>query len=291
MKKNSIFKVGLRKLKQETSGIIKKKTKLEKTDVFLVSYPKSGRTWMRVMLIRFLQLHFGLELNPKILGPTQLKKFNPKIPVIKMTHGVEGNPLELEPQELDDLFTNFRGKKIILLVRDPRDVLISSYFHKKNRNEFSGDKVYGKSLSEFLYEKKGGLDTLLKYYQIWYEKKSYFKDFLLVKYENFHINPSYELTKICKFIGIEDIDEKKIDKAVDFSSFTKMHEMEIMNKFENEMLKPSDVKNVESFKTRKGKVGGFRDYLNENEIEYINQKILKNMPEWYGYNTSIRTAS
>lgn len=261
-----------------------KKNNLKNTDFLIMSFPKCGRTWLKLLITRFLQLNYGLELNKKILEPIHLTELYSSIPVIKFDHGLFGNPLEMTPDELKDFKFDFTDKKIIILVREPKDVLISSYFHKKFRNEFSGDVNYNKSLTEFLTEGKSVLDVFLKYYQKFYNCKNKARKILLIRYEDFHDKPHLELTKICEFIGIKEINQNNIKKAVEFSSFNNMHMMEKTNEFNTSVLQPGDEQNPESFKTRRGKVGGYIDYMTSDEIEFINKKIRENLPSWYGYN-------
>ncbi len=251
-----------------------------KVDVIINSFPKSGRTWLRVMLIRFLQLHYNLEKNPEIVTPMDLLKFNSKIPSIVFIHGNE-HPFSKKPEELSDSTIGFRKKKFILLVRDPRDVIISTFFEKTRRG--SNPSNFKGNISEFLKYKTGSFDTILRFYNIWYEKKSDFKDFLLVKYENLFKDPQGQLYRILNFIGKTDINEEHIEECVKFASFNNMQKMEREGTFLHSMLKPTDVKDKESYKTRKGELGGYTKYLSKNEIEYLDKKIRIGLSQWYGY--------
>ncbi len=46
---------------------------------------------------------------------------------------------------------------------------------------------------------------------------------------------------------------------------------------------PGDHSDPESFKTRKGRVGGYADYLCGKEIEYMNAYLEKNLALFYCY--------
>ena len=261
-----------------------KKDDLKNTDFLIMSFPKCGRTWLKLMLTRFLQLHFGLELNAKILEPITLTELNSNVPAIKFDHGLMGNPLEMTPDELKEFKFDFTDKQIIILIREPKDVLVSSYFHKKFRNQFSGDVNYTKSLSEFLIEDRGGLGIFLKYYRKFHDCKNKARKILLIRYEDLHNDPHSELMKICEFIGIQKINQTHIKNVVEFSSFDNMRAMEKSNEFNSPVLQPADEQNPESFKTRRGKVDGYVDYLSNDEIEFINKETRQNLPTWYGYN-------
>ena len=58
---------------------------LQKADCVIISYGKSGRTWLRVMLSRFYQLKYNLPEN-SLIGLDNLHTINPDIPWIFFTH-------------------------------------------------------------------------------------------------------------------------------------------------------------------------------------------------------------
>jgi len=251
-----------------------------KIDVIINSFPKSGRTWLRVMLIRYLQLHYNLEINPKILNPLVLVNLNHELPKIIFIHGNEV-PFLLEPEKITSSTIGYQKKKFIFLVRDPKDVIISSYFERTKR----GDNLsnYKGTISEFLRLKKGSLETILKFLRIWYENKSKFDNFLLIKYEDLRTNPEKEMFRILDFMGIPNIDKNKIFDCVEFGSFNKMKKMEKNGVFDDPILKPTKVAEDNSFKTRRGKVGGYVDYLNKSDIEFLNERIKAKLPPELGY--------
>ncbi|MFW6009253.1 MAG: sulfotransferase domain-containing protein, partial [archaeon] len=168
-------------------------------------------------------------------------------------------------------------KKIIFLVRDPRDVVISLYFQmKKRRDKFDG------SLEDFIFRKKGSIDSIIKFYNIWKKNRGIPKDFLLIRYEDMHKDTKKELDKTLKFIGLK-VDDKLISEAVEFAKFDNMRKMEKKNKYNSSRLKPGEKNDIESYKTRKGKVGGYKDYLSEKQICYINEKIKNKLSNFFEY--------
>ncbi len=90
--------------------------KLQQADCVIVSYGKSGRTWLRVMLSRFYQLKHGLPDN-SLIGFDNLHAKNPAIPLIFFTHD---NYLKDFTGHADSK-KDYYQKKVVLLVRDPRD--------------------------------------------------------------------------------------------------------------------------------------------------------------------------
>ena len=59
--------------------------KLARADAVIVSFGKSGRTWVRVLLSRFYQLCYGLR-RAALLGFDNLHRKNARIPRIFLTH-------------------------------------------------------------------------------------------------------------------------------------------------------------------------------------------------------------
>ena len=106
---------------------------------------------------------------------------------------------------------------------------------------------------------------------------------LVVKYEDMHKDLFHQVKRILKFLRIKTNDIK-IKKALFFSNIEKMREMEMEGKFKKRYggkLTPGDINDPESFKVRKGKVGGYKDYLKEKDLEYCNRIIDKSKNNFY----------
>src|SRR4029453_3021959 len=96
--------------------------KLALADVVVVSFGKSGRTWVRVLLSRFFQLRFGLKPSA-FIGFDNLHRRNGGIPRVLFTpHNSLGDYTGNLGSKRD-----FYGKKVVLLVRQPEDVAVSQF--------------------------------------------------------------------------------------------------------------------------------------------------------------------
>ena len=63
--------------------------KLRSADYVIVSAPKSGRTWLRVMLSRFFQTKYSLQFDKeeaRLIGLKNFRKLNSNIPKVFFTH-------------------------------------------------------------------------------------------------------------------------------------------------------------------------------------------------------------
>ena len=102
---------------------------------------------------------------------------------------------------------------------------------------------------------------------------------LFVKYEDMHSRPLETLRAITSHIGLANLDEAHLQTAVDYCEFEKMRRYEETNKFKNKRLYNDQPSDPEAFKTRKGVIGGYREYLSEATVERINAYLADNLSD------------
>ena len=73
-----------------------------------------------------------------------------------------------------------------------------------------------------------------------------------------------------------------LQAALDFSQFENMQKLEAAGAFDSKILRQGDVCDPESFKVRRGKVGGYREYLSTEDREYAADALTKLDPR-FGY--------
>ncbi len=215
------------------------------TDVYMISYPKCGRTWLRMMVGRAVSIHFNIPEDEDALFLRWDTKQHPDLPRIGVVH--DDRPMLKTPRELSTTKRMYKNKDVIFLVRDPRDVIVSSYFEKKKRGNLFGENPYESrasnfegSMDDFIAQEVGGFDTILAYYNIWAQNRSVPKGFMLVRYEDMHANAQHELRRVLNFLVLEGIEKNTINEAVEFTSFDRMRRMESEGKFETEILNPAN---------------------------------------------------
>jgi hypothetical protein len=245
-------------------------------DAFVISFPKCGRTWMRVQLARILQQHFGLEEQDWIAieAMAQGRRDVPKIRLLNADKPERKRPHELHAS----VVSYFRHRKVVLLVRDPRDVVVSMYMQRTKRGmrpPFSG------TLSEFLDEPVGSFDTLIQYYNLWSEPAASTENRLIVRYEDLRAEPSQELRRVVDFIGLSEVEDTVIDEAVAFGAFDNMRAMEKRGSIQKKQMRPGDPNDEESFKTRKGQVGGYVEYLNAEQVASLERRMRDSLSAFY----------
>jgi hypothetical protein len=260
-------------------------------DVYLLSYPKCGRTWVTLQMGRAISQHFGLEV-PNLLKLSTFGEALPEVPHIRLTH--DDQPHRKRPHELSPSREKLAGKKVILLVRDPRDVIVSYYHHKSRREplrdfwwfqrkrEETHSRFQG-TLAEFLEQDIGGFDTLLRYYAIWEKARHAPGAFLLLRYEDMQTDPAGQLRRVLDFIGLSRITDAEVKEAVEYASFRNMQKIEAGEEVKSFKLKAGDVNDPNSYKVRRGKVGGFRDELTPEQVARLDAKMAAVLPAFYGY--------
>lgn len=240
----------------------------ERIDVWILSYPKSGRTWLRTMMGKTLCDHF--ELDQEKLLRTDILTEQAGLPVTLFSHGGSALRERKTWNELETDKSRYKRKKVIYLVRQPHDVVVSSYFHAKNRF-----KIYDDSISQFIRDDRYGIRKIANFTKIWFDNQNIPKDFLFLHYEDIHENPLSCLQNVFNFIDENhNIPLKVLENAVEFSSFKNMKKMETAGSVPSNTHFTDNVKDSESYKVRKGKVGGYVDYLSSEDIEFID-KVLQ----------------
>jgi hypothetical protein len=219
--------------------------------VIVISYPKSGRTWLRVIL----------------------EKLNIIIPY---KHDETEIVKQLPVEELSRDKSQFSDNRIVFLVRDPRDTVVSAYYQAVKRQQ-----MYKGSISDFIRDERFGIKKILTFHEIWNENKNIPKDFMLLRYEDMQTDINGQVKRILSFLKKTNFSENQVKEATDFGKFDNMHKLEqkgTFNKKYKGILNPTDTSDKTSYKTRKGKVGGFYEDLSEEDLDYCNSmmKSMKN---------------
>jgi len=246
----------------------------------LVSYPKCGRTWLRVMLSRAVLDAAGLPTQGTDLTKVQrLHRLVEGSPRVAVTH--DDDPHRKTPDELETDKSAYRRRRVVLLVRDPRDVIVSQYHHRRSR-----DRDFDGSLSAFLRAQRGGYESLLRFYAIWWRGKQELPHAVVVRYEDLRSDPVAQLHTAALGLGFDRLPDASARRAVEASAFERMRRQEAVGGFASHRLRPGDPDVPNSFKVRKGQVGGFREEMSEEDVEWVTDRMNDVLPPGcFGYTT------
>ncbi|XP_028718813.2 bile salt sulfotransferase 1-like [Peromyscus leucopus] len=239
-------------------------------DTVIVSYPKSGTNWLieTVCLIqtkgnpKWIQSVPIWERSLWIEYPnTHLTLINKEGPRL-MTSNL---PFHLFPKSF------FRSKaKVIYIIRNPRDVLVSGYFFRRNTNLIDNPESLGTYFEWFL---KGNVP-----YGSWFEHTRNWlsmrenDNFLLLSYEDMKKNTRGTIEKICDFLG-KKLEPDELDLVLKYSSFQAMKE----NKMSNFSLIPEDVVTNGLVLMRKGTTGDWKNHFTVAQAEAFDKVFQEKM--------------
>jgi len=184
-------------------------------DTFLVSYPKSGNTWVRFLLANLLHpdetVGFA-NINRLLPAPgVSSKRFLRKL----------RRPRILKSHEPFDV----RFPKVIYLVRDPRDVVVSEYHFNLKKRYIEPTVSLEEFVKSFIVGKTAGYGSWWEHAASWIAARHGNPAFLLVRYEDLLADSVGETAKIAKFLGIQATQERLL-AAVDRSSADRMRKLE-----------------------------------------------------------------
>lgn len=239
-----------------------------RADCHLLSYPKSGRTWLRAMLGTALERHLSLSnwdpIELESLTPT------PGHPRIRVSH--DGSPHLTTSAWVERLKLRYFRRKVILLVRDPRDVVVSMYFQRVHR-----EKIFQGGMTAFIRQPVGGIDCIVQYLNAWERCRSIPSELLIMKYSELMRTPAEGLTQALNFLGYFP-DPCVVQQAVEVCAFDQMKRLESEGKLGGYRF--SSGQDEAAHKVRRGVVGGYRDYVEAADLRYLEERMKRLHPFW-----------
>jgi len=187
-------------------------------DTFLVSFPRSGNTWTRFLIGNLVQPNEPITfLNVEKVIPDTAAVSKGYLKRIR-------RPRLLKSHQ----FFDSRYKKVMYIVRDPRDVVLSYYNWQRKYGEIEDDYPLAPYITRFI---SGDLPGLIgwgswgEHVLSWLATRYNRPGFLLLRYEAMLAEPAGELKKVAEFMGIEATPES-LATAVQRSSAENMRTME-----------------------------------------------------------------
>ena len=217
------------------------------TPLLVVSFPKSGRTWLRVML--------------DDIGATT-----------SFTHDGSDHQLRSPLATLEADKSKYAGMNVLLLVRDPRDTAVSGYFQIARRLKLSDA-----SISDVLRDDRHGIKKICHFNLQWFAAAQQIPRFAVLSYEQMHKAPAEALCAAAAFAGIT-LDERIAELIASNRAFARMRVAEASGELAQrygKFLAPGDRNDGESFKVRRGIVGGYGDYLSKADLSYCESVLVE----------------
>jgi sulfotransferase family protein len=240
-----------------------------RVDALIASFPKCGRTWLRFALANYLAEAFELEIVPDLhsmfgiipnfdadpvrgLPAFRYNVARPSLPLVGVTH----SPARITPT-----------LPIVFIVRDPRDVVVSNYFHlTRHKGIFTG------TITEFIDDSRQGLAKYIRYLNAWARFLSH-PPHHVTSYELMSADAGAELRKILRFLAVP-ITEEALSLAVRRSTFESMQAHE---RAEGIPAHHYDRSDDESLRMRRGIAHGFRGYLTPGQVDQIEERCRREL--------------
>lgn len=226
-----------------------------RVDGFLISYPKSGRTWLRYLLSCYFadlaELGFEPDLTTTFrvlpnfdrdsvrgIGAFTGNAKRDRMPLVLVSHLTYNSRLFLQ-------------RPVIFLVRDPRDVIVSAYFHAtRHKKVFSGD------IGAFLDDSSYGLPALFQFLNGWADGLED-RRHIVVSYEHMLREPEEAVGAILSFLNVEKR-SGLLRNAIAAAQFDRMRDKERDQGIPGHDYDRSDTL---SLRMRSGKAGGHTEWL------------------------------
>jgi hypothetical protein len=254
-------------------------TWLRQADAVVISFPKSGRTFVRAMLSRLFQRRFAID-ERRLLEFPMLRKAAAEVPRLLFTHAGDAmrrpDEIGLNPHDYDHC-------RVVLLARHPGDVAVSRQHHLKYRSrDKARRRLAEQPLELFIWSEHGGIPSIVRFMNLWAELARNRKDVGIVRYEDFLIDPAATLRRLAKLVGLKAT-RADIDDAVEFASFGNLKQREQEGYFSSSRLQPSKQDDSLTAKVRKGGSGGYRKRLEPREAAKVDAYIANHLDPVFGY--------
>jgi hypothetical protein len=214
-------------------------------DIFLTSYPRSGNTWTRFLVGNLVHTEEAVTF----LNVERLVADMPR-PRIMKSHEV------FDP----------RYKRVIYIVRDPRDVAISQYYWEMKQRAVGEECPMEDFLPPWIEGKVWDrLGNWGDHVTSWMSTRGGKDCFVILRYEDLLADPARELVKVANLLGIEPTPER-LARAAELSSADRMRHLE--EKQGNKWVQTRYTRQDKPF-VRKAASGGWKAVLSPKSVAQI----------------------
>jgi hypothetical protein len=236
-------------------------------DIFIVSYPRSGTTWMQMILY---QLSTDGDMNF-----SHISEVCPWFDRMLLSNMMNGKDLEKLPSPR--IFKSHlpykwipRGPcKYIYIARDGKDVAVSYYHFYQSHLNFSGN--FSEFFDKYFMRGKVQYGSWFKHVAEW-KKHAKDSNVLFIQYEDLVNDLKSTLEKIILFCGF-DVAEERMPEIMERCSFA------YMKKYENKFDHISAVIWEKGYKQnsfiRKGMSGTGKEYFSNEQKQFFNKELNK----------------
>ena len=248
---------------------------LSDADATIISFPKSGRTYVRAMLARLYQRRFEIDERDLLEFPT-LRRAPPTVPRVLFTHAGGGMR---RPGEMRIAPADYTNTNLVLLARHPGDVVVSRYHHLRNRSRHHARRRLAEQpLEAFVWTEQGGIPSVVDFMNQFAQVPGV----SLLRFEDFVTEPEVSLRKLSRAIGLT-VDAEDLADAVAFASLRNLKDREQAGYFRSARLRPVRNGKASSGKVRNGSIRGYRSELGPEQAARIDAYVHDRLDPRFGY--------
>lgn len=267
--------------------------KATRTDLLIIGHPKSGNTWLRVLLSRLYQIRHNLPAD-LVVTSDELNRRNAAIPRISATNGwysyegVVGDALAVDAPP-----DPIREKPIVFLPRHPLDIATSWYLQVTKRQSKAKFELINADLDApidrtqidrwtFVRHSGFGLANIIAFLNTWQARIARLPNAITVPYEALRADPATQLARIGAVMG-DPFGADEIEEAVRFGSFDNLKSLESSGFFKQKGLRPGIRGDAESSKVRRARVGGYREDFTPDQVAELEALVAATLDPTLGY--------
>ncbi|XP_073403252.1 sulfotransferase 2B1-like isoform X2 [Dendrobates tinctorius] len=280
-------------ISKEVLEFVENEFQVRDDDIYNITYPKSGTTWM-IEILSLIQKNGDPTWSNTVPNWERVPWIEESDYAKKLQQSEEHPRLITSHLPRHLFMKSFNGSKakVIYTIRNPKDVAVSLYYFSIMSSYFKDPENLDCFLKEFLTENMP-YGSWFNHVKGWMELLG--KDnFMFQTYEDLQKDLRGSVIKICKFLG-KELDDEAVDSVVKNASFKNMKQ----NDMANYSLVPPDYMDLKKGPfMRKGIVGDWKNNFTVAQNEYFD-KIYKaemedfsvkfpwdtNTPEYRGFSS------
>jgi hypothetical protein len=143
------------------------------------------------------------------------------------------------------------------------------------------------SVFEFVKDPNQGLAHIIEFLNNWARELPQIKELLVVRYEDLRAQPEREMARVVEFLGM-DANAGYLKDMAEFASVENLRKKEQENYFwrSGSRVQAKDVNDPNTFKVRKAKVGGYRDYFDDDQVAELDAMVDSRLLPVFGYTSA-----